>query len=148
MALIIPQVPPYIYRWDIKIDGTPLEGPPGMREGEILEISLPSKASRAREAHRIFRLSPSHDYILLYASYNARSAPTIRKITGAEPIFAYGDSHGRRWAALFRATAAWEIDYDIPGHHGHYTTRRRIRGNRYTFGFFDHERIDEEAIQV
>jgi hypothetical protein len=117
-------------------------------EGRFIEFDLPSKARWAAEAHRIFKLTGSL-YVVLYESYNARARPHIKRTEGCEVIFEYGDEHGMRWGALLKVTApTWLIDYDIPGHHGHYWRPKRLVGDANGFRDATVERLQEEAEEV
>jgi len=150
--IIVVNKPPWCYTGDVKIDGQPLDSrifPENIIEGEFIQFDIPCRATARRYAWKEFRLRPGEIYVLLYEDYNAHAAPSIKKIEGAEKVYEYGDAHGMRWAALLRLTAdRWLVDYDVPGHHGHYWHRKRVVGDKEGWQDATFERLKEEAPEV
>jgi len=117
-------------------------------QADYIEIKVPGRAGMAKKARAQFNLNPDGSYLLLYESYNARDVVVVRSITGLKRLFAYGDGHGMRFCGFYRITGDWSIDYDVPGHHGHTTEVRRLRGTKKNYESVDSERRRENAPSV
>lgn len=118
---------------------------PDIIQADYIEIKVPGRASTAEKARAQFNLSPDKSYLLLYESYNARGIIVIQSITGLEKIFQYSDGHGMKFCGFYRIVGNWQIDYDVPGHHGHTTVMRRLKGTKESCESADGERRRENA---
>ena len=140
--VLMPNVP-----WSkghIRLDGS-VAMEPGLVEADSIEIRLPSKARQRDSARAQYRLRPEGQYLCLYEKYNARTSPCVVEMHGLEVVFEYGDGHGKRWCLFAKILGQWCLDYDVPGHHGHGTVRKRICGTTSSFQSCDRERRLEEA---
>jgi len=147
--IIVTNFPSIWHQDDVLVDGKFVEKT-GVIEATYIKFCMPCRARCSSEAAATFKLT-GQLYILLYESYNARASPIIKKTENCEEIWSYGDGHGKRWAALLKVldpTKPWQVDYNVPGHHGHYWIYKRFVGDANGFRDASTERIYEEAKEV
>lgn len=130
----------------IRLDGADIQTS-STYHGDVLEVKVPARM-KATQNKKAFRLHEEGVYLLLSESWNAKDSWEIRDTTrGASLVWEYGDHHGMRGGALFIIESEqFQIDYDVPGHHGHTVEKYRLIGD--TSGQYKiQERLDLSDIE-
>ena len=130
----------------IRLDGADIQTS-STYHGDVLEVKVPARM-KATQNKKAFRLHEEGVYLLLSESWNAKDSWEIRDTTrGATLVWEYGDHHGMRGGALFIIESEqFQIDYDVPGHHGHTVEKYRLIGD--TSGQYKiQERLDLSDIE-
>ncbi len=130
------------YLEDVKLDGQPRPEAAGVYTATTITLGVPNYFGYETVG---YHLQAGKTYMVLHVFYNSRKVKA--SMSGSVGLKKLGEAGGEmRWAVLFELTGeAWQLDYNVPGSHGHSVGASRLSGVGTSFESRDEERRIEEA---